>query len=518
MLADPVLFWRSFHEHAPWDFQQEDIRRMLARDENNKFEHRIAINSMPRQNSKTTISAVSASCLFFCDPEVKSVVSVALDRESARILLSDAKQLINNNDVLLDMVDPSWGMTKSSIRLKDGSTWVIKSADGRMSRGLRPQVICFHELGFSADDGDLLHTLRAGQGAQRNPIIIVTSTVSPVMAGPLWDLFQASQQGDPSILLIYRTENVSPLISKEYLDSERRQLPPGVYAREHLNEWSSGTDAYTNYEAWEIATGQGDPTRKQFGGPAYLFLDIGISADETAWAVAAKTDDGVDVISLEYMQGSKRRPLSFDRLKKRLKKTVARFGVTKMRIESYQGFALGQELHAELPNVAVKITHATSKTQNEIWSSLSDHLRNGTIRLPKDEKLRRQLLGLVVKQTPSGSWRIVDVNKKLHQDRALATAGAVLMSSNPGVSMFDFIKEELDDRAPVDEDPDPEYDSSGVRSSGVTHMKPTPKKKVEPKPPASDLYIEEGPFGPKIRGGTLVERVAEAQRLFRRDD
>ena len=436
LAVDPVAFVRAF-DREPWPYQAEDLRTILRRGPDGKFERRVAVASMPRQDGKSTLSGWAALHQFFTNPEIQMIVSVALDRESAHIILNDARRIVSQNEVLFDLVDPAWGLTKSSIRLRDGRNWLIKSADGRFSRGLRPSIVLFDELGWSKDDGDLFQVLAAGQAAQPNPLMIVTSTVGPVQAGPLWELFESARRGDPDVRLIYRNENLSPLVSDEYLAGERRRLPPSVYAREHENLWSSGTDAFCNYDAWERAVAGGSSKLQKFPGPAYMYVDLGLIHDETAIAVAARGDKRVEVIGLDAMRGSKGNPLHFDRIKRRIHQMVKRLGVTQIKIESPQGYAMAQELARELQPVEVQVVHPTAKIQNELWGNLHGALRDGTVHIPKDELLRRQLLSLTIKQSLTG-WRVVDV-PSIHQDRAIAVGGAALMASGDGIGFFEFL-------------------------------------------------------------------------------
>ena len=149
MRADPVLFVSAF-DRKPWDFQADILRQSLAMDENGKLTHRVVVVSMPRQNGKSTLSGWAALWRLYCDGP-QEIISVANDRSQASIILNDARRIIRNSEVLYSLIDGQWGLTKSEIRLKDGSTWLIKSADAVFSRGLRPSTIAYDELGWSPD-------------------------------------------------------------------------------------------------------------------------------------------------------------------------------------------------------------------------------------------------------------------------------------------------------------------------------------------------------------------------------
>lgn len=418
LARDPVLFVKAF-DRRPWQFQQTILRQALARHGNGKFKHKVVVVSMPRQNSKSTLSAWAALWRLYCD-ENQEVISVANDRSQAGIILNDARRIIRNSEVLYKALDGRWGLTKSEIHLKNGNGWMIKSADAVFSRGLRPGTICYDELGW-APDRELFDVLSAGQAAQPNPLILVTSTVGPVKAGILWELFELARAGDPSTLLIYHTENLSPLVTEEYLERERALLPPAVFSREHLNLWSEGSDVYCTEQDWQRATSDGDPRRLDDPGPAFAFVDLGWAHDETAIAAVKRNHGKTAVLALDIFQGSQAHPVKFDAVEKKLAELAERLHIRRMVIESPQGVAMAQRL--SIQGVNTQVLYPTAKSNQEHWGALYTALKSGLVMLPDDAKLRRQLLTLTIKNTPTG-WKLEDV-PSIHQDRARAIAGAV---------------------------------------------------------------------------------------------
>ena len=420
LAADPVAFVMAF-DRKPYDFQAATLRSALEINRHG-FKHRIVVVSWPRQNGKSTLSGWAALHRFYCDHDPQEIVSVALDRDSARIILNDARRIISNSSVLHDLVDPAWGLTKNSIRLRDGRTWTVKSADAVYSRGLRPTMVLFDELGWSSDDGDLFQVLTAGMAAAPHPLMLITSTVGPIMAGPLWDLVQAD---DPAILVFHEHENKSPRITQKYLDEQRAILPPSVYAREHENRWGEGSDVFCTQVDWERATSEYDPARGRDLGPTFCFVDLGWSHDETAIAISKAMDDKVDVIHLRGIRGSRSEPVSLPAVQQHLEDLVGKFGIHEIHIEAPQGLGMAQGLM--LKGIQAEVIYPTAKSNSERWGSLYTGLKNGGIRLPKDRILRRQLLTLTIKESLAG-WKVIDV-PSIHQDRAVAVAGAYHMAS-----------------------------------------------------------------------------------------
>lgn len=418
----PSLFVKGF-DRDPWSYQAEALNRALARDASGKFLKPVVVLSWPRQDTKTTLSVWADLWRLFLDPDPQEIVSVANDKEQARIKLNDARRIIRGSELLQSLIDGRHGLTRSEIRLKNGNRWLIKSADSVFSRGLRPSTVSYDELGWAVTR-ELFDVLSAGQAAQKNPLTFVTSTVGPLKAGVLWDLFELARAGNPSIYLDYRNENLSPLVTAEYLERERALLPPNIYAREHLNLWGEGSDVFCTEEDWQRAIANGDPRRTIDPGPSNLFCDLGWVHDETALAVAKSEDNRVKVTALETFKGSQAHPVQFAAVERRILDLSDKLNVRKARIESPQGVAMAQNLNVS--GLAAEVLHPTAKSNQENWGALYTALKNGTVDLPNDPKLRQQLLTLTIHTTQNG-WKVEDV-PSIHNDRAVAVAGAVAMT------------------------------------------------------------------------------------------
>lgn len=421
MQSDPVLFIKAFETLQPWNYQMDILRQALLRKLDGKFTYRRVIISYPRQNAKTTISAWIALHRFYCGEGRQEIVSVANDTAQAGIILGDARRVISGSDVLYSQLD-DYGLTRGEIRLTNGNRWIIKSSESVASRGLRPSLILYDELGWSVDR-QLFDVLSAGQAAQANPQIIVTSTVGPIKDGILWELFELAKAGDPNTLLIYETENKSPLITSAYLEAQQAILPPHVYAREHMNLWGEGSDPLCTDTDWKRAIVEGDPRRVDDPGPCYAFLDLGWVHDESVLCIMRKLEDGKSgVLCMETWQGTNTMPVEFYSIQSRLEELCQKYHVKKLVIEAPQGYQMAQQL--ALGRVDTEILSPTVKSNQERWGTLITALKNGTICLPDDGRLRRQLLTLTIKNTSTG-WRVEDV-PSIHNDRAVAVAGALV--------------------------------------------------------------------------------------------
>lgn len=425
MAADPVLFVKAFESLVPWPYQETDLRTALARNPDGRFAHRIVVISKPRQNAKTTESAWIALHRLYCGEGQQQIVSVANDTEQAEILLGDAHRIISASDTLYSLLDRN-GLNRAEIRLANGNRWIIKSSESIASRGLRPSLVCYDELGW-AQDRALFDVLSSGQAAQPNPLTVVTSTVGPIKSGVLWELFELARADNPTVCLLYSTENQSPLITPEYLEAQQALLPAPVYAREHQNLWGEGSDSLCSEADWKRAIADGDPRRMDDPGPCYAFLDLGWVYDESVLVVMRQLESGkYGVLCMESWQGSQSMPVEFTSIQYRLAELAGKFHIQNLTIEAPQGYQMAQQL--ALSGVRTEVLSPTAKSNQERWGTLITALKNGTLCLPDDAKLRRQLLTLTIKNTPTG-WRVEDV-PAIHNDRAVAVAGALYLTIN----------------------------------------------------------------------------------------
>lgn len=417
---DPVKFVEAF-DRRPYDYQAEDLASTLRRNADGKFEKPIAVISYPRQNGKTTLASWACLYRLYVEAEME-IISVANDRAQAGIIFRDAQKIIQGSETLKSLVDPEWGFTKSEIRLQNGNRWLVKSADAVLSRGMRPSTLSFDELGW-APSRDLFDALSSAQAAQLNPLLLVTSTVGPVKAGPLWDLFEMHRASDPDVRLIYRTENLSPRISTAFLERERRLKPPGEFAREHQNLWGEGSDVFCTEADWKRAV-EDDPTRKDDPGPCLGFVDLGWVHDETVLAVGRRMPDGkAGILWMETFRGSQSAPVEFSKVEAKIIELSQTYKVRRWEIESPQGVGLSQSLKSS--GVHAEIVYPTAQRQREMWGAFYKCLKAGACALPNDARLRQQLLTLTIQNSAAG-WRVEDV-PSIHQDRALACAGVVKM-------------------------------------------------------------------------------------------
>ena len=173
-----------------------------------------------------------------------------------------------------------------------GSKWTITSREHTASRGLHPTVVIYDEIGWARDD-ELFAALLSSQASVEDPLFLVISTVGRRKSGPLWTIKTLAEGGDPSVFWWYSTENLSPRVTKDFLERQRRILLPGQFAREHQNQWVEAADAFTGSAEIDAAMAHGW-TEQPDGTPGtgyVMFVDLGAVHDPTVIVVGHSESD-----------------------------------------------------------------------------------------------------------------------------------------------------------------------------------------------------------------------------------
>lgn len=382
-----------------------------------RFRWRLAGVSVPRGNGKSYAGAVVGLWRLLCGPAPQDVLSAALDYDGAKVLLDHARAIIRGNPAMSRAVEVR---ANGFVVPSTGSRWTITSREHTAARGRHPDVVLYDEVGWARDD-ELFASLLAGQASVADPSMLVVSTVGRREVGPLWRVKQLAEAGDA--YFYHSAENLSPRVTADFLERQRRILSPSQYAREHENTWTSGSDAFTSAAAVDHAMGQGW-TVQAAGRPGvayHAYVDLGAVHDFTVIAVGHHEAglDHVDVI--KTFAGSHESPVDLAAVEGAIRDLADVFDIALIRVESWQGLGTVQRLgRLGLP---VQLFTPTAKTNAAEWPVLGQRLASRTLVLPPHERLREELLGLYEEPGPAGV-RVVDKGRA-HQDHAVAVRGVV---------------------------------------------------------------------------------------------
>lgn len=396
-----------------------------------RFRFRLAGLSISRGNGKTWAAAIVGLWRLVCGRPGTVIVSSALDSDGARLTLKHARRIIAASPKLEEL---GIEIFQSELRIaRTGSYWRVVSRDHQSSRGIHADVLLMDEVGWLKDD-ELFSSLLAGQAPCPDPLAIVVSTVGRRQNGPLWQTKVLAESGDAKTFWWYYAGNLSPHVTTEYLEAQRKTLMPAAYAREHGNAWVDAQDGFTTQAEVDdaMSTGQPDETAGRRDVQSVVFVDLGAVHDPSVIALGYLLEGRVKIARLITFQGTRAKPVQLEAVEDELKRLAGEWSIKRIRVESWQGIGTVQRLsRIGLP---VELFSPTAKAHSEEWPALAARLASRTIDLPKHAKLREELLSLVYEVTPTGV-KVID-RGKVHQDHAVAVRGVAAMLNQRTSSGF----------------------------------------------------------------------------------
>ncbi len=317
-----------------------------------------------------------------------------------------------------------------------GSKWTITSREHTASRGLHPTIVIYDEIGWARDD-ELFASLLAAQASVDDPLFLVISTVGRRKSGPLWTIKTLAEGGDPSVLWWYSTENLSPRVTVDFLERQKRILLPAQYAREHQNQWVEAADSFTSAADVDAAMGSAwtEQLKGKRGRNYKHYWDLGAIHDPTVGAAGHEEDGAVYIDAIVTIQGSREEPVQLAVVEQMIKDMARRFPTDEIRVESWQGLSAVQSL--QRLGLPVKLFTPTAKSNSEEWPVLAQRLTSRTLIVPPHARLREELLNLVY-EVGSQGIKVID-RGSIHQDHCVVVRGICASLSQPERVPYRFL-------------------------------------------------------------------------------
>jgi len=418
-----------------WDWQKDILRKATQRDKHGNYNHQISILSMPRQNGKSELSTILGLHALFFGGWGFEILSVGIGgRSTAKVIFDKARRSIKLNPVLYESIGDQ-GFLKDVITVPDlNSSWEIKSSEYLSSLGRAFDLILFDELGQERihlnEGGELWDSLTAGQAAKSNSRVVVTSTVGGQI-GKMWDLIRLVEK-DKKIYLFLTHENLSPLITQEFLDRRREELHPSVYKHWHENQFFTGEDAFLNPDLLDRCFDETISPVLQMPKNRFsiCFVDIGIKRDSSV-CVSVYRDEQNKIRIAEMKSWSPlllKEEIKLEWIVDYLGEAKGRLNIQKIWMDEWQG---QQIIQAHGRRLNIEGVHWTADKLEKCWANFIAVIQNGGIRIYNDKstdirELRKELLNLTISAKGAG-FKVSDPGR-IHQDRALSLAGAVWKS------------------------------------------------------------------------------------------
>lgn len=238
----------------------------------------------------------------------------------------------------------------------------------------------------------------------------------------------------------HSTENLASWITPEYLENQKRILPPSEYARMHQCTWTSKESTFLTEEEVRQAI---DPILrpKLMGHPStnyYLAVDLGLSNDRTVAAITHldKESNMVELDDIRAWQGSKENKVVIADIQEYIVSACENFRIRKVILDPWQMVSTAQALKAK--GVPVEEFSFTTGNIQKLTQNLYYLFHNNLIRIFPHEELSRELLSVQLKLTLYG-YRI-DHQSGKHDDYTIALGMSALYSVNQTNNRFTFLR------------------------------------------------------------------------------
>lgn len=428
------------------EWQKEEILRPLFYDllPDGRRRYTLALVGIPKKNGKSTIAAGIG--LWFCfagEPHGEVIIAANNLDQASLIIYEKIRAAFKANPNLLR----STRLLKSGIEMKGSGTVCRPIAHKyQTAAGVNPTLVLFDELwGFSSRE---FYDELTESPSRKNPLSLIVTYAGYDKDSLLYEIYKTGKSGrDPRMFYYWSHENKASWVTQEYLDSQKRRLPPNSYARFHENRWAAADGTFVMEEdiqrlhsvPWTVQYApDNDRPRLNY----VLSCDAGLSHDRTARCVGHfdPLDGRVYVDSLRWWEGTKKQHVDMKEVEEDIKSSGLTFRAKKMVIDPWQMEYVMQRLK---PYFVVEPFNFNADMQF-LSQTLITMLRNGTLICYNEPMLDKELREIIEKQTGQG-WRIDHVRGKRNDLVISVGMMAVAAIRDAGLSEFDF----LDDNKPL---------------------------------------------------------------------
>ncbi len=377
--------------------------------------YRHAYLERPRGHSKTGDLGTEAVTELLLGRPGQQLYCAAADEDQARLLFEDVAGKFQRNPLLRAAVK----ITQREIIVNaTGSRLRVLSSDAPTAYGLRPDWIAVDELA-AWRRRELWDSLWTATGKRPHCRMLVISTAGWDRASIAWEVRQIAER-EADWYFSSRGQCAS-WIRPEWLEQQRRTLPPHVFARLHECRWVEGAGAFLLAAEVEVVF---DPAlqpaaQRAVDAPHFLGLDVGLTRDRTVAAVAHR-DPATGYVVVDAMRtwaGRPGAPVALPDVEAEVLR-LSRLFAAPVLLDPFQAVLLGQRLRQA--GAEVREYPFTGESRRRLFGTLLQLVKDGHLRCFPHEDLRRELLGLEVQETTAG-WR-VDHKAGRYDDHVVALA------------------------------------------------------------------------------------------------
>jgi hypothetical protein len=265
--------------------------------------------------------------------------------------------------------------------------------DGKQQRGKVPSCIVVEEA--SIVDRDIYDQVLRPMFATHDDYELFLITTPRGTSGYVWEKWQVADGSEQWARFRNKTED-NPLVSEEWLESERAEVDETTWRQEYLGEFVESGESYLPYSLANPCVRETPPGRT--GGRAWLGVDVARSGrDRSVYCSIDNEGNVFDVVAVDEE--------TLDQAVGRIKALHERHGYEAILVdENGLGGGVVDFSTADLPNVE-PVTF-TSKSKQDMYQALKRVLESREIALPPNEHLKHELTTLTFDFTQHGVLRV----------------------------------------------------------------------------------------------------------------
>lgn len=458
---------------SPWQVWITAAIFGWVRKETGRRRYRRVLILVPRKNGKSAWAAAIGLYMLAGDGEHGAeIFAGATSEKQALEVFRPARAMAQKTPRLLDRFGLEVA-AKAIVSIETGSRF--EPVIGKPGDGASPSCAIIDEYHEHEDD-QLVETMRTGQGARDEPLLLLISTAGDNIAGPCHAAMQDAQavlsgsQQDEALFaalygldagddwtsdeaLIKANPNFGVSVSAEFLTQERDDAlvnarRQATFKTKHLNEWVGARAAFFNMRSFARCADEKLTIEAQGRAPCYIGLDLASTQDIAAVALLFPRGDRYSVFGRYYLpelalagknreryaelQRQKRLivagdgMLDQDRIEEDVKADLARFAVKALAFDPWNAGAIIARLSAAgAPAIEFR---KTTKNVSLPMKTLAGLIDDGRIAHDGDPALGWMLGNVVTREDAAGNVRAVKARPDAKIDAADALIAALAVA------------------------------------------------------------------------------------------
>jgi phage terminase large subunit-like protein len=430
------------------DHQRKILGEAFRYDENERFVYKAIIYSAPKKSGKTAINSLVCLWWGFCIEAPNEIIIAANDLDQSISRVYEAgKGFILKNPELEERTD---FLQRLFIRLKNETIIKAIPSDYTGEAGANQGLVSFDELwGFMSEKSRRLYEELTPVPTRKNSIRFISTyagwegesilledlygrifdkqgNVKPGVQRPLGEDFPVYTIGD--LFVYWDHEPRMPWQTPEYYESQRTDLRINTYLRLHENRWVSNESSLFEMEDWDACVDpEHRPPLPDKRIRLHVAADASVKRDRSAVVSVYRKDNSLCLGPFRIWQPTREEPMDFEATMEAYIRMLDKdYRVVEVRYDPFQFHRSATTLSQaginmiEFPQTVPNMTDA--------GQALYDAVKHRTLKLYKDDELRKEATFAVGKETPRG-MRIVKEKASRRIDAIVSLAMAVCSAS-----------------------------------------------------------------------------------------